>query len=76
MLNFNIFYKEISFYDLKKIYNNNILQEGTIKPKIKAAIHFLKHHGEKVVITTINNIRKALRNQSGTIIRKYVMKKT
>ena len=70
MLNFNIFYKEISFYDLKKIYNNNILQEGTIKPKIKAAIHFLKHHGEKVVITTINNIRKALRNQSGTIIRK------
>ena len=63
-------YKEISFDDLKKIYNNNILQEGTIKPKIKAAIHFLKHHGEKVVITSINNIRKALRNQSGTIIRK------
>ena len=39
-------------------------------PKIKAAIHFLKYHGEKVVITSINNIKRALRNQTGTIISK------
>jgi len=63
-------YKEISFQDLISLYKNNSFQEGTIKPKIKAAIHFLKHHGEKVVITSINNIQNALNEQSGTIIRK------
>ena len=63
-------YKEISFQDLISLYKNNSFQEGTIKPKIKAAIHFLKHHGEKVVITSINNIQNALNNKSGTIIRK------
>jgi len=63
-------YKEISFQDLISLYKNNSFQEGTIKPKIKAAIHFLKHHGEKVVITSINNIQNVLNNQSGTIIRK------
>ena len=63
-------YKEISFQDLISLYKNNSFQEGTIKPKIKAAIHFLKHHGEKVVITSINNIHNALNDQSGTIIRK------
>ena len=63
-------YKEINFQDLISLYKNNSFQEGTIKPKIKAAIHFLKHHGEKVVITSINNIQNVLNNQSGTIIRK------
>ena len=63
-------YEEISFQDLISLYKNNSFQEGTIKPKIKAAIHFLKHHGEKVVITSINNIQNALNDQSGTIIRK------
>ena len=63
-------YKEISFQDLISLYKNNSFQEGTIKPKIKAAIHFLKHHGEKVVITSINNIQNALNDKSGTIIRK------
>ena len=63
-------YKEISFQYLISLYKNNSFQEGTIKPKIKAAIHFLKHHGEKVVITSINNIQNALNDQSGTIIRK------
>ena len=63
-------YKEISFQDLISLYKNNSFQKGTIKPKIKAAIHFLKHHGEKVVITSINNIQNALNDQLGTIIRK------
>ena len=63
-------YNEINFQDLISLYKNNSFQKGTIKPKIKAAIYFLKHHGEKVVITSINNIQNALNDQSGTIIRK------
>ena len=62
--------KEISYKELNDLYNENIFQEGTIKPKIKAALHFLKHHGERVVITSINNIEKSINRQSGTLIRK------
>ena len=29
--------------DLEDLYNNGEFQKGTIGPKIKAAIHFLKH---------------------------------
>jgi carbamate kinase len=45
-------------------------QEGSMKPKIEAAIYFLKYHGEKVVITSIANIPSAIQDISGTIIRK------
>ena len=40
-----------------------------MEPKIIAAIHFLKHHGEKVVITSIPCIENALNETAGTIIR-------
>ena len=61
--------KRINLKELNVLYENNTFQEGTMKPKIKAALHFLKHHGEKVVITSIENIKKALNQKSGTIIR-------
>ena len=55
---------------MKNLYSEHIFQEGTVKPKVRAAIHFLKHHGKKVVITSINNIEKSINEKSGTIIRK------
>ena len=61
--------KEIVTSELHSLYNQNIFQEGTIKPKIKAALHFLKHHGDKVVITSIDKIKLAIEKKSGTIIR-------
>ena len=61
--------KEINTKELQSLYNKNIFQEGTIKPKIKAALHFLKHHGDKVVITSIDKIKLAIEKKSGTIIR-------
>ena len=64
--------KQISTKELRKLYKKNIFQEGTIKPKIKAALHFLKHHGEKVIITSIDNIKKAIKKKSGTIIRNEI----
>ena len=62
--------KEISYKELNNLYNENVFQEGTIKPKIKAALYFLKHNGEKVVITSIDNIEKAINRESGTFVRK------
>ena len=61
--------KEIGTKELQSLYNQNIFQEGTIKPKIKSALHFLKHHGDKVVITSIDKIKLAIEKKSGTIIR-------
>ena len=49
--------------------NKGKFQKGSIEPKIIAAIHFLKHHGGKVVITSIPYIEKALNETAGTIIR-------
>jgi carbamate kinase len=39
-----------------------------MEPKIRAALYFLKYHGKKVVITSINNIEKAIQNKAGTRI--------
>ena len=54
---------------IEKYLNKGEFQKGTIEPKIIAAIHFLKHHGKKVVITSIPYIEKALNETAGTIIR-------
>jgi len=41
---------------------------GSMEPKIKSALYFLKHHGGKVVITSIEKIKDALNNKAGTHI--------
>ena len=67
--------------DAKKIHKSTLeemkgwlkeghFKEGTMKPKIEAAIYFLEHHGEKVIITSIDNIENAIQGKSGTIIKK------
>ena len=43
---------------------------GTMEPKIKAALYFLKHHGEEVIITSIENIENAIQKRAGTRILK------
>jgi carbamate kinase len=64
--------KKISYLSLteaKKLYKSGKFQQGSIEPKIKAAIHFLKYHGEKVIITSIPCIKDALNGKAGTEIR-------
>ena len=43
---------------------------GTMEPKIKAALYFLKYHGKEVIITSIGNVEKALQKKAGTRILK------
>ena len=61
--------KSITKRKIKKYYENGEFQKGSMEPKITAAIHFLKHHGEKVVINSIPCIKDALNEAAGTIIR-------
>lgn len=44
-------------------------QSGTMGPKIEAALYFLKYHGHKVVITSIDGIAEAIEGKNGTLIR-------
>ena len=59
----------ITTSDVEKLYNKGEFQQGSIGPKIKAALHFLKYHGEKVIITSIPCIQDALEGNAGTEIR-------
>jgi len=59
----------ITTSDAEKLYKQGEFQQGSIGPKIKAALHFLKYHGEKVIITSIPCIKDALAGNAGTEIR-------
>ena len=59
----------ITTSDAEKLYKQGEFQQGSIGPKIKAALHFLKYHGEKVIITSIPCIKDALEGNAGTEIR-------
>ncbi|MFH1852744.1 MAG: carbamate kinase [Candidatus Neomarinimicrobiota bacterium] len=43
-------------------------QKGSMAPKIEAALYFLSRFGEKVVITSIPNVAKAINGEAGTTI--------
>ena len=52
----------------KQYQEDGQFQKGSMWPKIRSAIYFLKHHGEKAVITNIQNVRKAINGEAGTTI--------
>tara|TARA_B100000575_G_scaffold124310_1_gene99152 strand:- start:4296 stop:5252 length:957 start_codon:yes stop_codon:yes gene_type:complete len=55
---------------LVKWINEKQFGEGTMLPKILAAMYFLEHHGQKVIITSLNKIEEAIKGNAGTIITK------
>ena len=55
--------------EAQEFHKKDVFQKGSIAPKIKAAIHFLKHHGDRVIITSIPHIKDALNGSAGTEIR-------
>jgi carbamate kinase len=54
--------------EAKQLQKEGHFQQGSMWPKIRSAIHFLKHHGEKAIITNIANIQKAIDGNAGTTI--------
>ena len=62
--------EEVNVSIIKQYLKEGHFQEGTMAPKIRAALYFLKYHGQKVVITSISNLKNAILKNSGTIIRK------
>ena len=54
--------------DAKKYQEEGHFQKGSMWPKIRSAIYFLKHHGKKVIITNINHLQHAIDGKAGTTI--------
>ena len=61
---------KITLDDAKKYFDEGHFQEGSMGPKIKAAMYFLKHHGKKVIITSIAGVVGAINGSNGTTITK------
>jgi len=62
--------RETTAKDIKTWLNEGHFWRGSMEPKIKAALYFLKHHGKEVIITSIDNIKQAIQKQAGTRILK------
>ncbi|MBC8322359.1 MAG: carbamate kinase [Candidatus Marinimicrobia bacterium] len=52
----------------KQYQEDGQFQIGSMWPKIRSALYFLKHNGEKAIITNIENIHKAINGEAGTTI--------
>ena len=56
--------------EAKKYLQEGEFKKGSMAPKIKAALYFLKYHGKEVIITSIDNIKHAIKKEAGTRILK------
>ncbi len=54
--------------EIEQYLTNDEFDEGSMKPKIEAALTFLKNGGQKVIITSISKCLAALRGKTGTHI--------
>ena len=62
--------RKITLDEIRSYYMQDHFPPGSMGPKIEAAIKFLENKGKKVIITSPENLMKALNNKSGTIITK------
>lgn len=60
----------VTIAELQKYIQQHQFPEGSMLPKVQAAINFVKDTGHEAVITALNNIDGYLQNHSGTIITK------
>jgi carbamate kinase len=60
----------ISLKDIKKYYDEGHFPEGSMGPKILAAIRFLESGGKKVIISHVDKCYEAFKGKTGTHILK------
>jgi carbamate kinase len=59
---------QVTLSELEKYCAEGHFAKGSMLPKIKAIMEFLKHGGQKAIITNPENIERALLGQTGTHI--------
>ena len=60
--------REVSIPQLKSYLMENQFGDGSMKPKIEAAIYFIEHGGKQVIITSPEGILSAIEGKTGTLI--------
>jgi len=60
----------VKLSDCENYMERGEFKEGTMKPKVEAAIGFVKATGKPAVITSLANAEKAVELKAGTIITK------
>lgn len=62
--------KEISAEELKKYLNDGQFPDGSMKPKVLAALNFVEQTGKVAIITSLERAKEAIDEKYGTIIYK------
>ncbi len=62
--------KKLKIKEAEKFLRENQFAEGSMKPKIEAAIAFLKKGGKKALITSPSGLKSALKGKNGTVLTK------
>ncbi len=55
---------------MKEFWDDGKFEEGSMKPKVQAAIRFAENTGKTAVIAAVGKVRKAVELKSGTIVYK------
>ena len=61
---------KITFEEAKQYLDEGHFLAGSMGPKVKACLRFLKNGGKKAIITSLDKALEALKEESGTIIEK------
>ena len=62
-------YPEISAAELEKLADAGEFPAGSMEPKVRAALHYLRHGGREVLITECGRMGAALKGNAGTRVR-------
>ncbi len=59
---------KVKLKEIQEYYEDGQFPEGSMEPKIEAAIKFLKNGGKEVIITSLENLNNSIDNCKGTHI--------
>jgi len=62
--------RRVSLAEVKRYLGEGHFKPGSMKPKIEAVIEFLENGGERAIITSPENVLKAVKGEAGTTITK------
>jgi len=61
--------REASLREMKRYWLEGHFQTGSMGPKVEAIIEFLEGGGKKAIITSPENLMKAIKGEAGTIVK-------
>lgn len=60
--------RRIKAAEIRKLMKRGEFEEGSIKPKVMAAMRFAENTGRSAIIAKLSNVRKSIEGKSGTVI--------